>query len=577
MKARRIARRAAGTETDLPGDLHPLLKRLYVARGIATQADLDLALASLADYHALGGMDRAVDLLVEHIEAQRRILVVGDFDADGATSSALLVRALRRFGAEHADYLVPNRFEYGYGLTPEIVTLASNRKPDLIITVDNGISSHAGVSAARERGIRVLVTDHHLPGATLPDADAILNPNLKGDAFPSKHLAGVGVVFYLLTALRAKLREDGWFAARGIPEPNLAEHLDIVALGTVADMVQLDHNNRVLVAEGMRRIRAGRCIPGIRALMEVGNRDLKRLSASDLGFTVAPRLNAAGRLTDMSLGIECLLTDDPARARELALKLDGLNRERREIEARMRQEAFAVLAHLDFDEGDAALPVGLSLFNPDWHQGVVGLVASKVKDKVQRPVIAFARAEDGSLKGSGRSVKGMHIRDALEAISTRHPGLLGKFGGHAMAAGLSLDETRFEEFRQAFDAEARRWLSKEDLAGVLHTDGELEAGFLTLECAQLLREAGPWGQGFPEPLFDGEFRLLERRVLSGGHLKLVVEHATGSLRCEAIAFGQTGEHIPAGCSRLRIVYKPDVNEYRGERKLQLLVEHIEPA
>ena len=575
MKARRIERRAAGGEANLPAGLHPLLKRLYAARGIESQADLDLALASLIDYRILSGMDRAVELLAEHIEAQRRILVVGDFDADGATSSALLVRALRRFGAEHADYLVPNRFEYGYGLTPEIVALASERKPDLIITVDNGISSHAGVSAARERGIRVLVTDHHLPGATLPDADAILNPNLKGDAFPSKHLAGVGVVFYLLTALRASLRESGWFTARGLSEPNLAEHLDLVALGTVADMVQLDHNNRVLVAEGMRRIRAGRCIPGIRALMEVGNRDLKRLSASDLGFTVAPRLNAAGRLTDMSLGIECLLTDDPARAQELAQRLDELNRERREIEARMRQEAFAVLAHLDFSEDDPALPVGLSLFNPDWHQGVVGLVASKVKDRAQRPVIAFARAEDGSLKGSGRSVKGMHIRDALEAISSRHPGLLGKFGGHAMAAGLSLEESRFEEFRTAFDEEARRWLSQDDLAGVLQTDGELEAGFFTLECAQLLREAGPWGQGFPEPLFDGEFRLLERRVLGGAHLKLVLEHAAGGPRCEAIAFGQTGEHIPADCSRLRIAYKPDVNEYRGERKLQLLVEHIE--
>ncbi len=516
-------------------------------------------------------------LLADCLTAQRRILVVGDFDADGATSTALLVRALRRFGAEHADYLVPNRFEYGYGLTPEIVALAAERKPDLIITVDNGISSHAGVSAAKSLGMQVLVTDHHLPGATLPEADAILNPNLKGDAFPSKNLAGVGVVFYLLTALRAELRESGWFAARNLPEPNLAEHLDLVALGTIADMVQLDRNNRVLVAEGMRRIRAGRCIPGIRALMEVGKRDLKRLAPSDLGFTVAPRLNAAGRLTDMSLGIECLLTDDPVRARQLAERLDELNHERREIETRMREEAFAVLAHMDFDEDDTTLPVGLSLFNPDWHQGVVGLVASKVKDKVQRPVIAFARAEDGSLKGSARSVSGMHIRDALEAISTRHPGLIAKFGGHAMAAGLSLEEARFQEFRAAFDAEARRWLDGSDLAGVLHTDGELEPASLTLECAELLREAGPWGQGFPEPLFDGEFRLLERRVLGGSHLKLMLEHAGGALRCEAIAFGQTGEHIPAGCTKVRIAYKPDVNEYRGERKLQLLVEHIEPA
>ena len=576
MKPRRIERRVSGDGSALPGELHPLLRRLYAARGVLTRTDFDLALASLADYRALGGMDRAVALLAEHLAAQKRILVVGDFDADGATSSALLVRSLRRFGAEQADYLVPNRFQYGYGLTPEIVALAAERRPDLIITVDNGISSHSGVSAAKQRGIRVLVTDHHLPGATLPEADAILNPNLRGDAFPSKHLAGVGVVFYLLTALRAALREQGWFASRSLPEPNLAEHLDLVALGTFADMVQLDHNNRVLVAEGMRRIRAGRCIPGIAALMEVGNRELRRLTASDLGFAVAPRLNAAGRLTDMSLGIECLLTDDPTRARQLALRLDELNRERREIETRMREEAFAVLAHLDFSEDDPGLPVGLALFNPDWHQGVVGLVASKVKDKVQRPVIAFARAEDGSLKGSARSVAGMHIRDALEAISTRQPELIVKFGGHAMAAGLTLEEARFEEFRAAFDAEARRWLSRDDLAGVLHTDGELEAGYLTLECAELLRDSGPWGQGFPPPLFDGEFRLLERRVLGGGHLKLILEQA-GGLRCEAIAFGQTGEHIPPGCARVRIAYRPDVNEYRGERRLQLLIEHIEPA
>ncbi|HEV2111410.1 MAG TPA: single-stranded-DNA-specific exonuclease RecJ [Gammaproteobacteria bacterium] len=577
MRARRIERRVAADSGGLPEELHPLLRRLYAARGVMSKADLDLVLASLADYRTLGGMDRAVMLLCDCLTVQRRILVVGDFDADGATSSALLVRVLRRFGAEQADYLVPNRFEYGYGLTPEIVALAAGRKPDLIITVDNGISSHAGVSAARERGIRVLVTDHHLPGATLPEADAILNPNLRGDGFPSKHLAGVGVVFYLLMALRARLREAGWFAARGLAEPNLAEYLDIVALGTVADMVQLDHNNRVLVAEGLRRIRAGRCIPAIAALMETGNRDLRRLSASDLGFTVAPRLNAAGRLTDMSLGIECLLTDDPARARQLARRLDELNRERRDIEAKMREEAFAVLAHLDFSADDPALPVGLSLFNPDWHQGVVGLVASKVKDKVQRPVIAFARAEDGGLKGSARSVPGMHIRDALEAVSTRHPGLITKFGGHAMAAGLSLEEARFQEFRAAFDAEARRWLSGDDLAGVLHTDGELEAEYFTLECAELLREAGPWGQGFPPPLFDGEFRLLERRLLSGGHLKLMLEHGTGGRRCEAIAFGQTGDHIPPACHRVRIAYKPDVNEYRGERRLQLLIEHIEPA
>ncbi len=574
MKTRRIERRPV-PKVSLPDALHPLLRRLYAARGIADAASLDLALSALADYSQLGGMDTAVKLLAQALVQKQRILVVGDFDADGATSTALLVRALRRLGAEHADYLVPNRFEYGYGLTPEIVVLAAERKPDLIITVDNGISSHAGVSEARSRGIKVLVTDHHLPGATLPEAEAILNPNLPGDAFPSKTLAGVGVVFYLLAALRAHLHDTGWFTERGIAAPNLAEHLDLVALGTVADMVGLDHNNRVLVTEGLRRIRAGRCIPAIRSLMLIGKRDLKRASASDLGFTVGPRLNAAGRLTDMSLGIECLLTDDEARAQELAARLDELNHERRDIEARMQQEALAVLAHLDFSADDPKLPMALSLFNEDWHQGVVGLVASKVKDKVHRPVIAFARAEDGSYKGSARSVKGMHIRDALEAISTRNPGLIAKFGGHAMAAGLTLEAGRFEAFRAAFEEEARRWLTMADLEGMLFSDGELPAEDFNLGTAELLRSSGPWGQAFPEPLFDGEFRLLERRVVGTGHLKLVLEHPSG-LRCEAIAFGQTGEHIPAACQRLRIVFKPDVNEYRGERRLQLLVEYIEP-
>lgn len=568
-------RRGATDGSSLADDLHPLLRRLYAARGIATQAELDLALSSLADYRSLGGVERAVTLLMECLAAGKRILVVGDFDADGATSSALLVRVLRRFGAEQTDYLVPNRFEYGYGLTPEIVMIAAERKPDLIVTVDNGISSHAGVEAARQRGIAVLVTDHHLPGATLPEADAMLNPNLRGDAFPSKHLAGVGVVFYLLLALRVRLRESGWFAGRGIQEPNLAEYLDIVALGTVADMVQLDRNNRVLVAEGMRRIRAGRSIAGIAALIEVGKRDCRRITEKDLGFAVAPRLNAAGRLTDMSVGIECLLTDDPARAKQLADRLDELNRERRDIETRMREEAFAVLAQLDFSSDDPTLPVGLCLFNPDWHQGVVGLVASKVKDRLRRPAIVFARAEDGSLKGSARSVPGMNIRDALEAVSTRHPGLIVRFGGHAMAAGLTLMESRFNEFRHAFDVEARSWLTPDDLAGALHSDGELEREFLTVECAELLRMAGPWGQGFPEPLFDGEFRLLERRVVGVGHLKLLLEHPGGP-RCDAIAFGETGDHIPLDCVKVRIAYRPDVNDYRGERRLQLLVEHIEP-
>lgn len=577
MIRRRIEQRAMAADTAFAPGLHPLLQRIYAAREIRTDADLDQALGTLHDFSGFQRMPAAVALLAECLERDCRILVVGDFDCDGATSSALAVRALRRLGAGQVDYLVPNRFEYGYGLTPEIVTLATQRQPDLIITVDNGISSVAGVAAARAAGIRVLVTDHHLPGAELPAADAILNPNLPGDGFPSKSLAGVGVVFYLLMALRAHLRAQGWFESRGIAQPNLADFLDIVALGTVADLVALDHNNRVLVAQGLARLRAGRGVPGIRALLEVGKRDVARLTAADLGYTVGPRLNAAGRLTDMSLGIECLLTDDLAHARQLAARLDELNRERRDIEVQMQDDALRILADMGMQDDDPDLPFGICLFDESWHQGVVGLVASRIKDRVHRPVIAFARAEDGSLKGSGRSVRGLHIRDALQAVSARHPGLIVKFGGHAMAAGLSLGADRFQAFAHAFDDEVRRLLSPEDLTGVIQTDGELEPAFLTLECATLLREAGPWGQGFPEPCFDGEFRLLERRLLAGGHLKMALMHGATGQRLDAIAFRQTGEHLPADCEQVRIVYRPDVNEYRGERRLQLLVEHIEPA
>ncbi|HVC27948.1 MAG TPA: single-stranded-DNA-specific exonuclease RecJ [Gammaproteobacteria bacterium] len=576
MSPHRIERRIPLAETQFSKSLHPLLQRIYAARQIHDDADLDNTLSALHDYRAFSNMDKAVALLADCLEQQQRILIIGDFDADGATSSALGVRALRRLGATQVDYLVPNRFEYGYGLTPEIVALAAQREPHLIITVDNGISSLAGVQAARNAGIRVLVTDHHLPGAELPDADAILNPNLPGDGFPSKHLAGVGVMFYLLLALRARLRADDWFVSRGIPEPNLAEYLDIVALGTVADLVTLDHNNRVLVSQGLARMRAGRCVPGIRALLELGKRDLKRLTASDLGFAVAPRLNAAGRLTDMSLGIECLLTDDPERAHELAARLDELNHERRDIEARMQEDALRALDKLGVNAADPELPFGLCLFNAEWHQGVVGLVASRIKDRVHRPVIAFARAEDGTLKGSARSVKGVHIRDALEAVSTRQPGLIAKFGGHAMAAGLTLGADDFKSFAEAFDVEVRRWLSADDLAGVIHTDGELAPELFTLETVELLRMAGPWGQGFPEPSFDGVFNLLERRIVGDKHFKMVLAEPATGLRLEAIAFNQNGKHLPPDCRQVRIVYRPDINEYRGGKRMQLLVDAIEP-
>jgi len=574
---RRIERRVPATGAVLPDTLHPLLRRIYTARGVLTAADLDYALSALHDFRSFGGMREAVALLSECLHSERHILIVGDFDADGATSSALAVRTLRKLGARHVDYLVPNRFEYGYGLTPEIVALAAQHHPVLIITVDNGISSHAGVAAARAAGIRVLVTDHHMPGATLPDANAILNPNLPGDAFPSKCLAGVGVMFYLLLALRAHLRANNWFMERGTAEPNLAEFLDIVALGTVADLVPLDHNNRVLVSQGLSRIRAGRSVPGIQALLEISRREASRLSATDLAFAVAPRLNAAGRLTDMSLGIECLLCDDASRAREFAVKLDELNHQRRDIEARMQEDALRTLDDMGFNATDPALPFGVCLFNEEWHQGVVGLVAARVKERVHRPVIVFARAEDGSLKGSARSVKGVHIRDALEAVDTRHPGLIIKFGGHAMAAGLSLAAGHFKLFSDAFDAEVRHWLQADDLAGVIHTDGELAPEHLTLECAELLRDAGPWGQGFPEPCFDGVFRLLERRVVNNGHLKLMLAEPRSGLRVDAIAFRQNGESLPSDCQELRIVYRPEVNEYRGERRLQLLVDYLEPV
>ncbi|HKV96684.1 MAG TPA: single-stranded-DNA-specific exonuclease RecJ [Gammaproteobacteria bacterium] len=577
MTHRRIEHRIPAADVSLPDTLHPLLRRIYAARGALTAADLDHALSALHDFRGFHGMHAAVGLLAECLQQDLNILIVGDFDADGATSSALGVRALRALGARHVDYLVPNRFEYGYGLTPEIVALAATRNPQLIVTVDNGISSHAGVTAARAAGMRVLVTDHHLPGATLPDADAILNPNLPGDGFPSKCLAGVGVTFYLLLALRAHLRESGWFTQRAIPEPNLAEFLDIVALGTVADLVPLDHNNRVLVAQGLARIRAGQCVPGIQALLRSAQRELGQVTAEDLGFAVAPRLNAAGRLTDMSLGIECLLADDALRAGELAARLDALNRERRAIEAQMRAEALRAIDQMSLNAEDATLPFGLCLFNTEWHQGVIGLVAARIKDRMHRPVIAFARAEDGQLKGSARSVAGVHIRDVLEAVDTRHPGLITKFGGHAMAAGLSLAAQHYEEFARAFDAEVRDWLKAADLDGVLYTDGELEPEYLTLECATLLRTAGPWGQAFPEPSFDNVFQILERRIVGDGHVKLTLAEPRSHAQVDAIAFHPVGAQLPMDCRQVRVVYRPDVNAWRGETRLQLLVEHIEPV
>jgi len=562
-------------------DLHPnpVLARVFAARGIQTPAELDARLAALQPPAALAGLAVATDLLARALAEQWRILLVGDYDADGATSTALAVHALRAMAANSVDYLVPNRFEYGYGLTPEIVAVAAARDPQLIVTVDNGIASVEGVVAARAAGIRVLITDHHLPGRELPAADAIVNPNAPGCAFPSKSLAGVGVIFYVLSALRARLRDTGWFAARGIAEPNMADYLDLVALGTVADVVPLDRNNRVLVEQGLRRMRAGRARPGIAALFEVGRRSPSRAVASDLGFAIGPRLNAAGRLDDMSLGIECLLAERLDAARVMAAELDALNRERREIEAGMRAEAMAAVAQL-VGELDGNLPAALCVHREDWHQGVIGIVAGRVKEALHRPVIAFAPsgeegADEGELKGSARSISGLHIRDALDAVATRHPGLIAKFGGHAMAAGLSLPAARLDEFRAAFVAEVERALGGAVPDRELLSDGELAESELTLELAELLKYAAPWGQQFPEPCFDGVFEVLSRRIVGQTHLKLGLRPAGGRATVDAIAFGWA-ERDPGG-ERLRAVYKLDVNEWRGERRLQLLIEHLERA
>jgi len=572
---RRIVRRHAGADgARLVPQLPAVLERIYRHRNVQSAAELDRTLERLAPPSALLGMDRAVDLLEGAIRDNTQIVIVADFDADGATSCALMVRALREMGAAKVGYIVPNRFEYGYGLTPEIVELASVLAPQLLITVDNGISSIDGVAAAKSRGIQVLVTDHHLAGAELPAADAIVNPNQPGDSFPSKALAGVGVAFYVMLALRARLRSTGWFG-ESRPEPNLAKLLDLVALGTVADVVPLDHNNRILVAQGLARINAGKCCPGIFALLAVGGRRPGRLGTADLGFIVGPRLNAAGRLTDMTHGIECLLADSPADAERLALELDKLNRERRAIEQEMQAQALAAVQTLAID--DKTLPHGLCLFDESWHQGVVGLVASRIKERTHRPVIAFALASESELKGSARSVPGLHIRDALDAIATRHPKLLTKFGGHAMAAGLSLARENFLAFTQAFDEEVARWLSDDDLEGKIFSDGELSSQDLTLDLAEHLREAGPWGQGFPEPMFDNEFEVLDQRVVGEKHLKLRLRHG-GRRAIDAIAFNSVADPqaLPSW-TRVRAAYRLDVNDYQGSRQVQLVIEHLEPA
>ena len=559
-------------------EMDPLLARIYSARGIRTQDELPRQLQQLSDYRQLKDIDKAADILADAIINQQRMLIVGDFDCDGATSSALGVLALRSMGG-HADFLVPNRFEYGYGLTPEIVEAALPFRPDVLITVDNGISSITGVQAAKSKGMKVVVTDHHLAGRELPEADAIVNPNQPDCHYPDKNTAGVGVIFYLMCALRTLLRSRGYFQDK--TEPNLAELLDLVALGTVADVVKLDSNNRILVFQGLARIRSGRCRPGITALIDVSGRNAEKLVASDLGFALGPRLNAAGRLDDMSIGIELLLCEDINRARELAFELDGLNRDRKAIEGSMQSQAMAELEKIQFDQ-QADLPWGVSLFQENWHQGVVGILASRVKEKLNRPVIAFAEADnlerEPELKGSARSIHGLHMRDALDSIARNNPGLIIKFGGHAMAAGLSIEKSKFSAFKEAFDREVRKLLTADDLQAEMHTDGELMPGQVTMATAYTLREGGPWGQSFPEPCFDGQFQLIQQKLVGEKHLKMVLRIPGSELWLDAIAFNIDNREWPnPNIRQIKAVYKLDINEFRGQHNLQLMVEHFEPV
>lgn len=577
MKPVTIRRRAAAAlDGSWPADLHPVLARVYAARAVAPADLARMRLADLAAPSALGGIERACEILCDAIARELRICVVGDFDCDGATGTAVAVRGLRLLGARNVTYRVPNRARDGYGLSPSLVAALADPAPDLIVTVDNGIASHAGIAAAQSRGIRVVVTDHHLPGATLPPADAIVNPNLQGDAFASKALAGVGVMFYLLLALRAQLRASGAYPTRS-GEPDLSALLDLVALGTVADLVPLDANNRILVAAGLKRIRAGRCCAGIGALCVIAGRDTARVVASDLGFAIAPRINAAGRLDDMAVGIECLLSDDPAHAMALAAQLSGINSQRQELQSTMVDQAETMVAQFIDRHGSEGMPHGVVLHEPDWHPGVVGLVASKLKERLNRPIIACAPTEPGSseLRGSARSIAGFHLRDALAEVDAACPGLIVRFGGHAMAAGLTITLENLERFAAEFDAVARRRLDADMLDRSAWSDGELDTRDFTLEVAHALRYAAPWGQGFAEPAFDNVFELESWRVVGERHLKLRLRLSGLGEGLDAIMFNALESAPPP--SRLRALFQLDLNEWNGRDRLQLMLRHIEPA
>ncbi|MBB1387249.1 single-stranded-DNA-specific exonuclease RecJ [Pseudoalteromonas sp. SG45-5] len=558
-------------DSHLPSNLHPVIKQIYANRHVFSADELDNSVATLHDFKLFKDIDKASDLLIEALKAQSHILIVGDFDADGATSTATLMQGLSMFGFKHLDYLIPDRFSLGYGLSPALAEQIVQIKPDLVITVDNGISCIAGIDILKAVGIKVLVTDHHLQGEQLPNADAIVNPNRHECDFPSKSIAGVGVAFYLLIALRSTMRDLGYFEQQS--PPNLANLLDIVALGTVADVVALDANNRTLVHQGLARIRSGKTRPGITALIEVANRNAARLSASDFGFSLAPRLNAAGRLDDMSLGIACLLSTDINQARSIASELDSLNFARREIEQGMQAQAQAVLDRLAFNDDN--IPDAICLFQDDWHQGVIGILAGRLKEKYHRPTVIFAGGENGEIKGSCRSIEGLHMRDLLEGLNTADPHLINKFGGHAMAAGLSINEQHFNDFKKAFDAAVSAQLSEESKRCIVFSDGELPNDCFTMEFAQLLKQSGPWGQQFPEPVFEHTFEIIQQRIVGEKHLKLVLKHQSGRL-VDAIAFGIDVKEWPDTEAKfVKLAYQLDINEFRGKFTLQLIVRELE--
>ena len=574
MLNKKIINRDVPDGINLPDSIHPVLKRIYASRNIKSSEDLDYSLGSLIPYEELGGIDDAVILLQEMITQKKRILIVADFDADGATSCALAIRGLTAMGAEDVIYVVPNRFEHGYGLSPKIVDVALDHDPDLIVTVDNGISSISGVEHAKKNGIKVLITDHHLPGDKLPSADVIINPQLKEDEFPSKNLAGVGVIFYILLALRAKLKAENWFDEKNIKYPNLANLLDLVALGTISDLVPLDKNNRTMVAHGLKLMRQNKSKVGILAILNQSGRQLSTLTSGDLSFAIAPRLNAAGRLTDMSLGIECLLTDDKENAVEMAKKLNQLNIERRQIQNNMEEQALTEFEKY-LQDTSKKMPHGICIYNQNWHQGVVGVLAAKIKEKFIRPVIVFAQECQGILKGSARSITELHIKDVFDEIARLYPELILTFGGHAMAAGLTIEESQFDRFSDVFNKVVNQYISSDSLEDQCLTDGELSGDDFSLPLALAIQNAGPWGQSFPEPIFVGQFKILDKRVVGESHLKLKLQSRNNNT-LDAIAFNMTDDDWPSKLEQITSTYRLGINNYRGHSQIQLFIEHIEP-